>query len=289
MIFKFKYPNNETNKEIVITSSIAAILLYLLLIIYQPFGTNQYMVSFKYVLLFPYAIISGFSFFFVNYFFKNQKEKWTIGLELFKIFIILFIISCFSYLYNTFFLSKVNVSLKNYLYMFAYTTALGFPVVTIYVLARYIYLNSKKSSLIEIINFEESIIKSDDQIELDKNTFKKSLYIQSDYSDYIDIDLDDFIFAESADNYCMLYFYRSNILQKKIIRISLTKLLSQIQSDEIKRIHRCYIVNLKKVSNFKGNSSGYKISVEKIEKKLIISRSYIDSVLPILEKLSIRP
>lgn len=291
MILRTQYPNNETNKEIILTSSIVGILLYLLLIIYQPFGTSQFEHSYKYLLLFPYAVITGFSFCCVNLLLLKQKREWTIGLELFNTFLILLLISSLSYLYNTLFLSKVNLSFENYLYMFAYTLALELPVAAIYILARYIYLNNKNKPFKNtIISSNRSVIKSENYIEINESNLKQKLRIVSDYANFsLEIQQEDFVFAESADNYCILYFYNNDILQKEMIRISLTKLLNQIQTDTIKKVHRSFIVNLKKVTKFKGNTSGYKISIENIEKKLTISRNYIDSILPVLENLAVHP
>lgn len=291
MILRTQYPNNETTKETILTSSIVGILLYLFLIIYQPFGTSEFEHSYKYLLLFPYAVITGFSFCFVNLLITKQKRNWTINSELLKVFLILFLVSSLSYLYNTLYLSKVNFSFENYLYMFAYTLALGLPVSTIYILARYIFLNNKNKSIKnEIIYNSNSIIKPEIHIEIYENNLPRKLYIESDYANFsLEIQPEDFVFAESADNYCILHFYKNGILQKEMIRISLTKLLNQIQTDTIKKVHRSYIVNLKKVKKFKGNTSGYKISIENIEKDLIISRHYIDSVIPVLKNFVVDP
>lgn len=87
----------------------------------------------------------------------------------------------------------------------------------------------------------------------------------------------------------MIYFYKNEILQKQMIRISLSKLLDQIETDAIKKVHRFYIVNLKKVTKFKGNSSGYRISIKNIEKELKISRKYIDLTVPVLKNFAVRP
>jgi len=288
MMLSAQYPTNETNKEVVFTSTIFGLFLYLLLIIYQPFGTSQFEHSHKYLLLFPYAIIAAFAFCCINLLIRRQQSKWTIGSELFKVFLILVLISSLSYLYNTLLISKVNLSLENYLYMFAYTSALGLPVATIYILARYIYLKNKPLAN-TTKSGNKSIIKSKYDIEINEGRLKQKLCVVPDYGKFsLEIQQDEFVFAESADNYCILFFYNNGILQKEIIRISLTKLLNQIQNDTIKKVHRSFIVNLKKVAKFKGNASGYKISIENIEKELTISRNYIDSVLPVLKNLAAR-
>ena len=147
MILTKLYPNNETSKEITITSSIAGGSFYLFLIIYQPFGTNQFEHAYKYLMLFPYAIIATVSFCSVNILIAKCKKKWTIGLELTKISLILFLISTLSYLYNSLFLSTIKLSFVNYCYMFLYVSAVGLPISFIYILARYIYLNKKSKSV----------------------------------------------------------------------------------------------------------------------------------------------
>jgi len=282
MILKTIYPNKETNIEVIITSSMVGILLYVFLVMYQPFGTGNFEHSYKYLILFPYAIITAFSFSAAHVLLRNKKRKWTVGSELFKTIMALFFISSLSYFYNTLFVSKVYFSFENYLYMLAYASALGFPVAIIYILARYIYYNSK--------NNPSAKTASDPDIYVDPAKSAARLLILSENTQVtLEIDEKDFIYAESADNYCIIHYYDKGILKKEIIRLSLTRLLDQIQTDAIKKVHRSWIVNLKKVTRFKGNTSGYKISVAGIEKELSISRNYIDAVVPVLKLFANRP
>ena len=289
MILRTYYPKCQTNKDIIITSIIVGALLYLLLIIYQPFGTSQFEHKHKYLLLIPYAIIAIFSCTFINLLLIKQNETWTFGLELLKTFIILLLISIFSYLYNSLFLSKVNLTFVNFLYMFVYTISVGLPICAIYLMSRYIYFfKINKNTSIQNVLFEKTALIGEKFIETKKHT--KILNICIDEKEKcLQIDQNDFLYAEAADNYCMLYFYENGNLKKKLIRISLNKLLVNIQSDIIQRVHRSYIVNLEKVNKYKGNSSGYKILFYNIEKEISISRNYINFVLPILKNLVTRP
>lgn len=292
MFYKITYPNNETLREIILTSSLAGVSLYTLLIIYQPFGTNEFQHSFKYVLLLPYALICALSFLCFSVLFK-RKSNWTIVAEVFKTILALIASSILSYFYNTFFLSRVNVSFENYLYMFCYTAALGVPVVIIYILGRYIYLSHKAKPKADTneTNNQQHIQTNAALISKESETLSHcKLIITAKYSNInLEMLVDDFVFAEAADNYCIIYFYKNNTLKKEMIRISLSNLLHQIESDSIKQIHRSSVVNLKKVIKFKGNSSGYKITLENVENELSISRNYITSIVPILNKLATRP
>ncbi len=274
MTLRSPYPNNDSKIDIIVSSSIVGLSFYLFLVIYQPFGTSQFEHTYKYLLLFPYAVIGASSFCAIDLLFPRKQKTHTFLTELFKCFLTLLIISELSYLYNSLFLSKVNLSFQNYLYMLLYTLALGIPICTIYILAKYIYLNRKNS--------EKNLIKGKGRT--------PSLKIFSDHSDNcLELDPDDFIFAEAADNYCMVYFDENGIQKSRIIRTTLTTLSLNIQSNSIKKVHRSYVVNLKKVAKYTGNSSGYKISLLNTEKELSISRKYINSIVPILNNLSNNP
>lgn len=276
------YPNNETKREAVISSSISGLLLYLLLIIYQPFGTHQFEHHYKYLLLFPYSAIGTLSFLGIGILVSYKKGNWTIGAELLKLVLVLIIISIISYFYNAVFISGVNLTFENLLYMFIYTSALGFPICIIYLLGRYIYL-TKKDKARNTIN-TKLILKTIEEKE------EAILHIIPDYGKTnLIISPRDIIYAEAADNYSIIHFYKNNMLQKEIIRISFSKLVNQIESNCIKRIHRSYLVNLKMVTQYKGNASGYKIALKNTERELIISRNYIDAILPILKEIVVRP
>jgi DNA-binding LytR/AlgR family response regulator len=172
--------------------------------------------------------------------------------------------------------------------MFWYTCALASPVAAVYLLSRYIYLNRKVNPALSehLMNNGEALLNT---ITIDE-VINNRLKIVADYNNYqCEIEQDDFIYAEAVDNYCFIHYYKDGSIQKEIIRISLTKLLTQVQTDAIKRVHRSFIVNLKKVSKYKGNSSGYKIWLENEVHELMISRSYIDSVVPVLKAFVVRP
>lgn len=261
----------------------------MLLIIYQPFGTSQFEHPHKYLLLFPYAIIATLSLYSINIISRRNKQKWTIGLELSKILLVLLSTSILSYFYNALFVSKVSLSFEKFLYMFFYTSALGLPVSAMYFLGRYIYLDkkSKSTSASNLINYGHPFVPTTVIDIKDSNT---ELHIVADYGNFgLCIKQEDFVYAEAVDNYCFIHFYKNGIIHKEMIRISLTKLLSQLQTHAIKRVHRSFIVNLEKVGKYKGNASGYKISLNDVDNELIISRTYVDSIVPVLKTFVVRP
>ena len=263
----------------------AGVLSYLLLIIYQPFGTSEFVHPHKNLLLFPYAIATTFSLCTINLLSRRNKENWTIGLELVKVLLVLLSTSVLSCFYNTFVINKISLAFGNFVSMFVFTAALGLPVSAIYLLGRYIYF--RKRSEPAVINNEHHFAAAPVFDIKDDHT---GLHIVADNGNFhLRMRQEDFVYAEAVDNYCFIHFYKEGIIHKEIIRIPLTRLLDQVQTHMIKRIHRSFVVNLEKVRKYKGNAAGYKLSLNDIDNELMISRSYVDSIIPVLKSFVIRP
>lgn len=270
----YPYPKSESYKEILISSTVAGILVYLFLIIFQPFGTENFHHPYKYILLFPYSIIFGLSFFILNLL-VTPFRNWNIGSELIKITVILWLGSVVSYFYNTLFLSRVALSLGNYFYMLLYSLAVGIPISVIYILSRYIYLKRIHENTANDISqqlSQTSINIGNDQLTISANHTVLRIFER------------DFLYAQSMENYCTLYFLENDQVKKLILRISLAHLLGQIGTDAIKKCHRSYIVNLKKVKNLKGNAQGYKLILPEVEFEIPVSRSFIPAIIPKLQQ-----
>ena len=157
----------------------------------------------------------------------------------------------------------------NFSYMVLYSFSIAIPLCAVYVLARFIYLNTLNQKNAEEISAN---IK-----------FTKQIF-QPNNEDYI-IDINgqifnerNIIFIESAENYCTIFYLSKEIIQKMLLRTTLKSLENQITSKNILRCHRSYIVNFDKVKNAKGNAQGYKLSFENYDSFVPVSRKYLESV-----------
>ncbi|PWN68264.1 hypothetical protein C1631_016290 [Chryseobacterium phosphatilyticum] len=270
----YPYPKSESLKEILGSSLVAGILIYLFLIIFQPFGTENFHHPYKLLLLFPYCIIFGGAFFLTNLF-TSKFNNWNIGSELLKVIIILIIGSVLSYFYNSLFLSHVPLSIGNYFYMLLYSLAIGIPISAIYVLSRYIYLK----------NIHENIaMKVSEQLADAKPVQQNHLLKVSSANTELLIDESNFLCVQSMENYCTFYYLEDNQLKKHIIRISLANVLNQIETKSVQKCHRSYIVNLGKVKSLKGNAQGYKLHLSGFEVEIPVSRSFIATIIPKLQQ-----
>lgn len=269
----YSYPKSESYKEILVSSIVAGLLIYIFLIVFQPFGTENFHHKYKYLVLFPYSVIFGTAFFAADFIIIRYKD-WNIGSELLKVTGILFLASILSYFYNTLFISHVTLSFGNYLYMFLYCLALGIPISTIYILSRYIYL--KRTHEKTALQVSQQLTDKDNPV---ATTIRKTLNISANNTD-LKISEEHFICAQSMENYCSIFFLENGQLKKLLIRISLSNLLNQIQTDSIQRCHRSYIINLNQVKSLKGNAQGYRLFLSEIDFEIPVSRSFISLIIP---------
>ncbi len=270
----YPYPKSESFKEIFVSSLGAGVSVYLFLIIFQPFGTENFQHPYKFLLLFPYCIIFGTAFFISNSI-ASRFSNWNIGTELLKIISILFLGSVLSYFYNSLFLSHVKLDLGNYFYMFLYSLAVGIPISTIYILSRYIYLKNIHEKKAHDISHQLTASVSEQ---------RQNLLRLSAQNIELTIDEKDLLCVQSMENYCTFYFLEENSVKKVLIRISLSNALQQIETDSVKKCHRSYIVNLRKVKDLKGNAQGYKLILPEIDFEIPVSRSFIPSIIPQLQQ-----
>lgn len=83
-------------------------------------------------------------------------------------------------------------------------------------------------------------------------------------------------FVETSGNYLELT-YRSS--KKERIRSTLKDFLDKNpKAEELQRTHRAYAVNLSQVIEVSGNSQGLQLSIKDLEKKIPVSRKYVETI-----------
>lgn len=265
-IFQQKYPVYHSQKQIWIAALSVAVSVYLFLIVFQPFGTYNYVHTNKYLLLTPYALIAFFLFFVGDSFITKHYCKWTLKNEIFKITVLLFFCSLLNYWYSLYFVNNANFDFKTLVYMVLFTYTLGIPVCVMYILGKYTFFKAVEN--------KQSIFETDIKTEI-------ILFIVPDIGEKINILKKDFLFAHSAGNYSHIFFLKDGVTEKKLLRISLKNLEKQIADNDIFRCHRSYILNIQNATGKQGNAQGYKISLQHSPEKVLVSRKYIGKILQI--------
>lgn len=274
-ISDFSYPKSESRKEIIISSVLIGIFVYLFLITFQPFGTQSVVFSKLAFILIPYSVFTTLVFAIFNLYFLERQRNWTISKEILKLILIIFSCSIVSYFYNALLISKVKINFINFLFMLFYTFSIAIPLCSLYAMTRFIYLNSQNQRKAKQILQKLDLQKENNFYENSNNTINIQDYNFKE---------ENLLFVESSDNYCTFHYMQNSKSEKILLRTTLKSVEGQIQSKKILRCHRSYIVNLEKIKNLSGNAQGYKLVIEDSNIIIPVSRKYIKLVDEILKK-----
>jgi hypothetical protein len=89
---------------------------------------------------------------------------------------------------------------------------------------------------------------------------------------------EELIYAESEGNYVAFYLSDGKRCRKELIRNSMNEIEQQLSSiDYFSRIHRAFIINVKKVKSRKGNTLGYRIRLHGTDEEIPVSRQKVQS------------
>lgn len=274
----YPFPERE-NLRVLVHCLLEGFFIGMFLIVFQPFGTEQWNHPDKNLFLWGYGLMTalggitlrlGLIKLFPNYYNEN---KWTVGREILMILTILVLISSYNYLYSNWMFGW-TFSIENFFWMFLAVCIIGVFPVTIGVLLNYIYKLKK---------YSQPIVVQHHAIENPKKVTEKSVikFIAENEKDTFEVETDNLLFIESSDNYSTIHHIKNNRIQKEMIRSSLSRMESFINSNEIVRCHRSYIVNLAKVEKVTGNAQGYKLHLVQPDLLVPVARKYSE----IVEKL----
>jgi LytTr DNA-binding domain len=266
------YPFSEKSiQQIAQQSILEGLFVAFFLIILEPFGIGNSTIENKYFTLIPYGIVTSIAVFllrlfvFVKYSKYQDQSDWTIAKEIVSILMLILLITIGNYLL-TLFLYELKFSLSGILNMLFMVVIIGIFPTGFGVMTNYIYQFRKYNKTIEIepTTTKTNLTSTDLTIKL----------IAENGKDYIEIQPENLLLIESTDNYATIYYLKNQILQKELIRSSLTRLESQINSNKVVRSHRSFIVNLDKIQKITGNAQGYKLQLNFQNLIVPVARKY---------------
>lgn len=243
----------------------------LFLIVFEPFGISNWNDPNKVFYLVGFGLITTLSLLFLRTIitpafpsFFNEK-KWTVGREIASTSLLLLIITTGNVVYLSFILND-SFSIQNFLWNLTSVVLIGIFPIAFGVVTNYIYQLKKYQKPIAVKHHEET------------KTPKSLRLIAENEKDSFEIIQSDLLFIESADNYAVINYVEDGQIKKELLRSSLTRLEKQLESDDIVRCHRSFIVNLNKVENVTGNAQGYKFHLQTPEVIVPVARKYSELV-----------
>lgn len=271
MIFlKRALPFSNFKKQIGI-GVILGLLVFLILAIFQPFGTYNFEHSSKYFLLLGYGVTITLFYIISHLLMKYlmpkfyQPEHWNIGKELIAFGITFFIITTATFFFRCWVFNSWNITFYSYIYFFgiAFASAL-FPLI-IFGVIQVMKANALQQKQ---ENAKETVAPEPVRFFLTGNNKKEEVSLLKE----------ELLFLQASDNYVAIHLNKSVKVQKHMIRATLSQLNDQINDPDILSVHRSFIVNLSNVQNLSGKSPNYVLSFEDSEEQVPVSRNKIKEV-----------
>jgi len=268
------YPLLERTRDKLLLCFGFALFTYIFLITYEPFDIVKIEQNKKIFLLgFGFCVFSGL---FINYILLPRafpilfrSENWVIRKEIIYVTWSFVLISLFNYSYNTF-IGKDLAVYRNWFEFFGITFSVGvFPLLgSIYFIEK---KRSKKNTsqaqtLSEIIRQEKTTVVTNKILSIQSEALKE---------EPVTMDLGDFVFATSDNNYTTVFYRKKGNLEKALLRLSITNLEQQLSSfTNIIRCHRSYLINKQRIKTIKGNARSLALQVADYEGFIPVSRSF---------------
>lgn len=268
---KVYYPQNYIIKRPFAGTLIIVFFVFGFAVLYKPFNTHASgALSFDSTMAF-YSFLSGIFIFIsiiilkrVRYF--SSSKDWTIFKEILSVFILLFVLGVAIYILGFFIeQSGQRWNIATFLNSVKGAILIGIIPLTFFTVINYRYLFPEMTESNEVAVTKKNIaeIPSENLIQITSQLKKEELRFYPR----------EFIYAESDGNYVIFYLDKNNVIKKEIIRNSINSIEQQLSGiPYFLRIHRAFIVNLKKVRSKQGNTLGYLIKLSGTDIKIPVSR-----------------
>lgn len=285
-IFTQPYPLEEDPKTQLFSSLAISLFVVVFLIIFQPFGLDS--VKLPLVKMFAVYVGYGLVTFVISFLcdrlikpafpmFFNEGE-WTVLKNIIWILIVVMLIGLGNLFYSNI-LGFAGISGSTLLTFQLYTILIGIFPVTVITLIRTIALlkiNLKEAKRINL-NLSNPLSGPIPEAPL--------VFNSENLKDEIRLTPNQFLFAESTENYTDIVYVENGIIKRALIRSTLKRIEDMNTALFIVRTHRAFLVNLRKVKQVEGNSQGYRLIFDNIDETVPVARRTAGQVKSLLTKL----
>ena len=251
------------------------IFIPIFLYIYQPFGiaevTEAYKIFYVGGIGLHISLVLAINYFLIPKLFKKVFDplKWTIRKEILYILSSFFLATCSNFLYNIT-IGKDISPYRSFIDFLGITIAVGiFPVM---IMVFWVERNLSSKNILKADEYSKLLHKRKAI-----SVAQKMIQIQSETTkpNALNVPIKDFIFATSDNNYTTIFFEKDGMLERKLFRLSLKNLESQIlENSQIIRCHKSYIVNKDRIKDVKGNARSLMLKVDLYDEMIPVSRSF---------------
>lgn len=252
-----------------------AVVTVLILFVFQPFGTYESVLSYKFLRLAGYGVATFLAIFvagFIEISVSHFRDKFAYYPQC---IIALYIVIAAFFNHSYFVVAIYNQwRLENQLMFILYVSAIAIIPILI------MYLRSGKEVKVASESQEPQVITEKPATEVEATQMTQPVDIVGENkSDILSVALSDIVLLKSADNYCEIVTKKAEVVSTVLLRVSLSKALAQLPNNEtIVRCHRSFGVNLSMVKSYQGNANGLQLELYGIDTTVPVSRSYVNEV-----------
>lgn len=240
-----------------------------ILIVLEPFDNRSFEHPYRNALLAGYGFVTFMAYLightFENFVF-NRDKFWNWGREI--TFQVVFGVSAIliAHLYHEYIINERTFSFTIFLSFLFYFALPIFPLLAMpMMLLRYILSKNSNKTNIDT--------KSKDFGNIDK------VYIElkgENVTDIVIVEQNNLLFVKSVDNYVQIYYHEDGIIQNRILRCTLARILEQ--ASFLWQPHRSYLINPKQDFVLNGNSQKASLSLSGLTDRIPVARSAYSKV-----------
>ena len=265
------YPLITSNRAKLVLVVSFGLFVALFLNVFQPFGASEITTN-KVVYLSGFGLAVSLALT-VSYFVIPavllkvfSPDKWQIKKEIGFIIFSFLLVATFNFLYNKTIGSSFAPE-RTYLQFIGITISIGlFPTIILVFLVE-LMMNRKND--LTARNLTQQI-----QRKTDHSEDMVVLVPQTVRSEPVSVPLEDFLYAESDNNYSTVYFIENGELRKSLLRLSLKNLEDQLSSfDELIRCHKKFLVNKTRIKEIMGNARSLNLQLDGCDTLVPVSRN----------------
>ncbi len=275
------YPFNNNFKHNLRTIAFVCMGFMLIMLYFQPFGIN-FLASPKdgYFVLIT-GLVSAATFFFNTLFLPGlfpklfESANWTVKKELiWNVGMFIFLILGFTITALVF-----QVMSMQSLTVFRSGAIALLPLILFNLLN---YNNSLKTKVVQVLDSGRHWLAEERKVA--HNTANETIRIESENGkDVFEGELRNIVLIQSASNYIEIFYREGTVVRKLMIRQTLNSVeVLLAKFPDIKKCHRCCLVNINQVSKLTGLPPNYTLEANGLDFRIPVSRQNVAQFRKIL-------
>ena len=248
-----------SRKHSFLIALILGVCLSFIIIFLEPFDTNEFESSNRYILLLGFgglfSLVYVVQSVFESYWYRRVHKVWSILTECIAMCVFFILAGTVIYLYNRFVINGLEYSFSSHIWYFTHIVSVMLPIF----MPLFLFLRRKFGERIIPLGPDKTIIEGRNKHEI------------------LEIELTSLIYIKATENYIDIFYIDE---QKQLVSKTFRQTLSNAHTELpfLVKCHRSYLVNIDKIKDIEGNSQNAKISFIDTDKKIPLSKSFYSDI-----------